>query len=139
MNKVFAITTEKIPAAAVLEKECLDTAWSERAISDFLLSHTAVYLYSETDGMLSGILSATVVCGEAEIENIAVKKEFRRRGVGKALVDALKEKCEKVFLLVRADNYGAIEFYHSCGFENVGIRRSFYSGTDAYIMELKVN
>ncbi len=139
MNKVFAITKEKIPAAAVLEKECLDTAWSEKAISDFLLSHTAVYLYGETDGVLSGILSATVVCGEAEIENIAVKKEFRRRGVGKALVDALKEKCEKIFLLVRADNNGAIGFYQSCGFENVGVRRGFYGGTDACIMELKVN
>ena len=122
----------------MLEKECLDTAWSEQSISRFLDSDTAVYLYCDTDGVLSGILSATVVCGEAEIENIAVKSEYRRRGIGTALLSALKERCEKVFLLVKADNYGAIDFYTCCGFFKAGVRKGFYSGTDAYIMELKV-
>lgn len=138
MNKVYTLTKEKIPAAAVLEKECLDTAWSEKAISDFLTSDTAVYLFSETDGVFSGILSATVAFGEAEIENVAVSPAFRRKGVGKALVNALKEKCEKVFLLVKENNTVAISFYNSLGFESVGMRRGYYRGVNALIMELKV-
>ncbi len=138
INKILPLTKDKIPAAAVLEKECLDTAWSENAISEFLLSDTAVYLYCETDGVLSGILSATLLFGEAEIENIAVSKSFRRKGIGKALVDKLKSKCEKVFLLVKEDNYGAISFYNSLGFKKTGIRRRYYHGKDAYVMELKV-
>lgn len=138
MNKVYTLTKEQIPAAAVLEKECLDTAWSEKAISDFLLSDTAVYLFSETDGVFSGILSATVAFGEAEIENIAVAPAFRRKGVGKALVNALKDKCEKVFLLVKETNTVAISFYNSLGFESVGVRRGYYRGINALIMELKV-
>ena len=137
-NKILPLTKDKIPAAAVLEKECLDTAWSENAISEFLSSDTAVYLYCETEGVLSGILSATLLFGEAEIENIAVSKDFRRRGIGKDLVNALKQKCEKIFLLVKEDNYGAIEFYVSMGFVKTGVRRGYYRGKDACVMELKV-
>ena len=136
--KILPLTKDKIPAAAVLEKECLDTAWSENAISEFLSSDTAVYLYCETEGILSGILSATLLFGEAEIENIAVSPDFRRRGIGKYLVNALKEKCEKIFLLVKEDNYGAIAFYASMGFVKTGVRRRYYHGKDAYVMELKV-
>ncbi|MBE6540608.1 MAG: GNAT family N-acetyltransferase [Ruminococcaceae bacterium] len=136
--KILPLTKDKIPAAAVLEKECLDTAWSENAISEFLSSDTAVYLYCETEGILSGILSATLLFGEAEIENIAVSPDFRRRGIGKDLVNALKEKCEKIFLLVKEDNYGAIAFYASMGFVKTGVRRRYYHGKDAYVMELKV-
>ena len=138
INKILPLTKDKIPAAAVLEKECLDTAWSENAISEFLSSDTAVYLYCETEGVLSGILSATLLFGEAEIENIAVSKDFRRRGIGKDLVNALKQKCEKIFLLVKEDNYGAIEFYVSMGFVKTGVRRGYYRGKDACLMELKV-
>lgn len=137
-NIILPLTKDKIPAAAVLEKECLDTAWSENAISEFLSSDTAVYLYCETDGVLSGILSATLLFGEAEIENIAVSKDFRRRGIGKDMVNALKQKCEKIFLLVKEDNYGAIEFYTSMGFVKTGVRRGYYRGKDACLMELKV-
>ena len=137
-NKILPLTKDKIPAAAVLEKECLDTAWSENAISEFLSSDTAVYLYCETEGVLSGILSATLLFGEAEIENIAVSKDFRRRGIGKDMVNALKQKCEKIFLLVKEDNYGAIEFYVSMGFVKTGVRRGYYRGKDACLMELKV-
>lgn len=136
--KILPLTKDKIPAAAVLEKECLDTAWSENAISEFLSSDTAVYLYCETEGVLSGILSATLLFGEAEIENIAVSPDFRRMGIGKDLVNALKEKCEKIFLLVKEDNYGAIAFYASMGFVKTGVRRRYYHGKDAYVMELKV-
>ena len=137
-NIILPLTKDKIPAAAVLEKECLDTAWSENAISEFLSSDTAVYLYCETEGVLSGILSATLLFGEAEIENIAVSKDFRRRGIGKDMVNALKQKCEKIFLLVKEDNYGAIEFYVSMGFVKTGVRRGYYRGKDACLMELKV-
>ena len=137
-NKILPLTKDKIPAAAVLEKECLDTAWSENAISEFLSSDTAVYLYCETEGVLSGILSATLLFGEAEIENIAVSKDFRRRGIGKDMVNALKQRCEKIFLLVKEDNYGAIEFYVSMGFVKNGVRRGYYRGKDACLMELKV-
>ena len=97
-----------------------------------------MYLYCETEGVLSGIISATLLFGEAEIENIAVSKEFRRRGIGKALVEELKAKCEKVFLLVKEDNYGAISFYNSLGFKKTGVRRGYYRGKDACVMELKV-
>lgn len=138
MINVLPLTKEKIPAAAALEKECLDTAWSEKAIFDFLSSDTAVYLYAEIDGVLCGILSATVACGECEIENIAVSVDFRRKGVGKALVKKLFQQCERVFLLVNAGNLSAIEFYTVLGFEKVGTRRGYYRGTDAHVMELKV-
>ena len=57
--------------------------------------------------------------------------EFRRNGVGKALVEFLvnkmkAENAEFVTLEVRKSNQNAISLYEKCGFEKVGERRSFY-------------
>jgi hypothetical protein len=56
------------------------------------------------------------------IYHLAVDSEFRRRGVGTALVRAAEEGlrrlgCPKVNLQVRAGNEGVVAFYQSLGFE----------------------
>ena len=137
MTEIKPLTEDMIPAAASLERECLDTAWSERTIRDFLASETAVYLYAERDGRLCGVISASVVCGEAEIENLAVAPWARRSGVASALVGSITGTADKVFLLVRRDNGGARAFYQAAGFTENGIRRGFYGGTDAIFMEMR--
>ncbi len=137
MINIAFLTKEHISAAAVLEKACLDTAWSEKSIADFLLSDTAVYLCAFEEGTLCGILSAVNGAGECEIENIAVAEAYRRRGVGKALINALKPMCENIFLLVKETNEGAVSFYTALGFSAVGVRKGYYKGTNALIMQMK--
>lgn len=56
------------------------------------------------------------------IHDFAVKKSFRRNGIGKKLIAAVEEKakslhCCKLTLEVQEKNTSALELYEKCGFE----------------------
>lgn len=125
--------------ASELEKRCLETAWSERQIAEALDNENAVYIGAFIENTLCGIGSAYCVCGDAEIMNVAVCPEFRRKGVGKAIMAALEaalaaKNSEAITLEVAEDNLGAIALYESAGFCAVGTRKGFYRGKNAIIM-----
>jgi ribosomal-protein-alanine N-acetyltransferase len=70
----------------------------------------------------------TVAPGEREILNLAVSPDFRRRGIGRALIRALTEGYEGlIFLEVRESNTSAREFYKSLNFQDVMRRVKYYS------------
>jgi len=78
---------------------------------------------------------------ETWIQNIGVRKEAQRRGIGRALLEALlaeAARCgaHKVLLEVAVDNAPAQKLYAAYGFEGVGVRRGYYqpSNTDALVM-----
>lgn len=72
--------------------------------------------------------------------NLAVDPEFRRQGIGKALVKSiiayLREKeVEDVSLEVRASNRAAREMYSGLGFREDRIIKGYYpNGEDAIVM-----
>ena len=72
------------------------------------------------------------VLDEGQICNVAVCPHFRRMGVGEALMTAQRnagiERGLSVMMLeVRASNAAAQRLYEKLGWENVGVRRNFYS------------
>ena len=76
-----------------------------------------------------------------KIGNIVVKKDFRRRGVGKLLMCKMLDTAKnlgvtRTKLEVDTDN-GAVELYKSLGFQIEETVEQFYDdGGDAYIMWL---
>ncbi|MFP3309514.1 MAG: N-acetyltransferase [Acidilobus sp.] len=73
--------------------------------------------------------------------SIAVLAEYRRRGVGSALmkeaIDVLSSKydVDAVYLEVRVSNEPAIRMYEKFGFKKVRIIKGYYrDGEDAYVM-----
>jgi len=73
--------------------------------------------------------------------SIAVLQEYRRRGIGSALMsEALnifeeKYDVDSVYLEVRVSNQPAINMYEKFGFVKARIIRSYYrDGEDAYVM-----
>jgi ribosomal-protein-alanine N-acetyltransferase len=78
---------------------------------------------------------------EAWVQNIAVRRDAQRQGVGRRLLEALLAEAErngvrKVLLEVAVDNAPAQKLYAQYGFEVVGLRRGYYqpSNTDALVM-----
>jgi ribosomal-protein-alanine N-acetyltransferase len=70
----------------------------------------------------------------ATLSELVVAPEYRRRGHGRALVEAVSEAIEATAIEVTtpADNAAAKRFYASLGFEPDGRIRGFYAdGTDA--------
>ncbi len=79
---------------------------------------------------------------EAWVQNIAVRRDRHRRGIGRALLEALLAEAARrgvrdVLLEVAVDNRPAQRLYDAYGFEPVGIRRGYYqpSNTDALVMK----
>jgi ribosomal-protein-alanine N-acetyltransferase len=75
------------------------------------------------------------------IVSVAVKKEWRKRGIGRRLIEKLLENFKKegmkiVFLHVREENKEAINFYQALGFKIIELVENYYSnGENAYLME----
>jgi len=75
------------------------------------------------------------------IISIALKKEWRRKGIGKRMVEKLLENFKKeginiVFLHVREENKEAINFYQTLGFKIIELVENYYSnGENGYLME----
>ncbi|ASW57426.1 ribosomal protein S18-alanine N-acetyltransferase [Plantactinospora sp. KBS50] len=79
---------------------------------------------------------------EAWVQNIAVRRDRQRSGVGRALLAELLRTADDagvrtVLLEVAVDNAPAQKLYARNGFEPLGIRRGYYqpSNTDALVME----
>jgi [ribosomal protein S18]-alanine N-acetyltransferase len=83
---------------------------------------------AELEGRLAGFLVARrLVEDEAEILNLAVAPQYRRRGVARALLaDLCRNFAGVVHLEVRASNSGAQGLYKAIGFKEVSIRKDYY-------------
>jgi [ribosomal protein S18]-alanine N-acetyltransferase len=78
-----------------------------------------------------GFLVAQCGSPEWELENMAVLPDFRRRGVGAALLSALlgqarARRAERVLLEVRVSNRSAIRLYEQGGFRRLARRPGYY-------------
>lgn len=86
----------------------------------------------DADGKrLYGFVAARVNVDELHINNIGVRDEARRRGLGSALLLAAltagrRLGAESALLEVRAGNLPAQALYRRQGFEAVGRRRNYY-------------
>ena len=105
--------------------------WSDQAIANALEANPACHFVSLIHGEVTGFISGRRAGAEGEILNLAVKPEFRRRGLGQALVNVVlegfhREGVIQVFLEVRESNHAAISFYERLGFRDVGRRGNYY-------------
>ncbi len=129
--EIVEMKAEHIPDIARLEIVCFSSPWSEKSLSEELENENSHFLVAVSDKVL-GYIGVQEICGEAYITNIAVFREYRACGIGRALLKsacsgAKERNCEFITLEVRESNVAAISLYESEGFEKAGIRKNFYS------------
>jgi ribosomal-protein-alanine N-acetyltransferase len=90
-----------------------------------------------------GYIVARETAGELHINNVAVRAEYRRRGIGAALLgrvlgEARRRKANAAFLEVRSANLAAQALYEKSGFKAIARRADYYSEPreDAVVMSL---
>jgi ribosomal-protein-alanine N-acetyltransferase len=105
--------------------------------------HHYLVAVDEADSVLGYAGLAVVAPDEAWVQNIAVRRDAQRTGIGRALLEALLAHAagrgaRSILLEVAADNAAAQKLYAGYGFEPVGVRRGYYqpSNTDALIMRV---
>ncbi|WP_155374129.1 ribosomal protein S18-alanine N-acetyltransferase [Catellatospora vulcania] len=116
-------------------------AWTAAMFWNELANGHHYLIATEDDGTVLGYAGLAVGQGEGWVNNIAVRRDAQRRGIGRALLEALlaegrRHQVKQVLLEVAADNTPAQRLYAAYGFEAIGIRKGYYqpSNTDALVM-----
>ena len=117
---------------ALLEKECFSSPWSVRQIVDEISKENVIFLVAKKENTVLGYISGQMILDEFYISNIAVHSTCRGSHIGSnilsALIDILKRRdCLLATLEVRQSNLSARKLYEKFGFENLGLRKDFYS------------
>jgi len=117
---------------SAIEKEVFTDPWSLDAFKVDLNNKMACPMVAEFEKKIVGYTNIYIVAGEVQIGNFAVAPGYRKRGVGRQLMNEIFEKasendCHTIFLEVRESNVPAMELYKSYGFISAGKRKDYYS------------
>lgn len=134
-----------LPDLAAIERDSFSCPWTENAFRQELACPISRILVARNgrspERPVAGYLINWHVAGEFHLQKIAVKREYRRRGLascllGTALVQAHREGCRCATLEVRRSNPEALGLYKKFGFVVTGVRPKYYddNGEDALIM-----
>ena len=137
------MSVEDIDDVAKIEAEAYGKHhWSKSSFYDEMQNELAKYYVAKTSsGELIGYTGTWHIIDEGHITTIAVKKSYKRRYVGEAIIIKILEDCYKagikyLTLEVRVSNTPAINLYTKYGFESLGTRKGYYqdNNEDALIM-----
>ncbi len=132
MVEIRALDENNAVDVAELEKECFGAdAWSENLIRNELNDENKRYILVYEDGKLAGYGGFNQVLDEGQINNVAVGKNYRRKGYGSLILTQFFELAPKLginsfTLEVREGNTPARSLYEKHGFISAGTRKGYY-------------
>ena len=130
----------------VIEQPAKQKRYAQEEIdySKFVNNPDKVVFLAYLDGRIVGqIVLHKYWNNYAYIEDIVVDVEFRRHGVGQALIKeakqwARREKLPGIMLETQNNNVRACQFYESCGFRIGGFDNLLYRGLDPGTEEVAI-
>jgi len=124
-----------------IEQRVFADPWSTQDFRDCV--SFALFLVAEEEVSVAGYVVALDAADEGEILNLAVAEGGRRRGLGRALVEAIvaalsERGVRQIYLEVRESNAAARALYAAFGFKDVGRRQAYYRRPveDAIVLRL---
>lgn len=134
-----------------INRVCLPENYSDYFFVDLYRRFPETFIVAEEDGEVVGYIMCRIETGlsgfgfrglikKGHIVSVAVLPQYRRKGIGEALVAKAMESMQqynakRCFLEVRLTNTAAVNLYRKLGFQVARTIRSYYSdGEDAYMM-----
>jgi ribosomal protein S18 acetylase RimI-like enzyme len=143
-EKTFSIekaSWRDLGALRSLEQVCFPLdAWPVLDLIGVLTLPNIIRLKAVIEDRMVGFVSADVHSADlmAWIGTVGVLPEYRRLGIGAALMDACEEQIAvpRIRLCVRLSNHEAIHLYLRLGYQRINIWPRYYAnGEDAAVME----
>ena len=138
--KVIDLFATDVDRIVELHEANFADGWNKSMLESAFNSGRFMCIGIEEDERLIGLVSCSFNDYDADIEGITIDKDFRRNGFAKVLLGLLEiklkeKKIEKVFLEVRQSNVSAQNLYLGAGYNQINLRKKYYSdGEDAVIM-----
>lgn len=131
MIRLEQMKSAHVAQIAQLEKLCFSDPWSENSVASELDNPLSLWLVALDGETVAGYVGSQSVLDGADMMNVAVHPDYRRKGIARELVtgliNALVEKGVKSLALeVRVSNAPAISLYEQMGFQQVGLRPNYY-------------
>ena len=134
---------QHVPQIAALEAANFSAPWDEASIHAELDNPLALWLAAEdAEQHVLGYVGSQSCFEDADILNVCVAPEARRRGIAEALMLELERRLlpkgvEKITLEVRASNEPALRLYKKLGYTQLGLRKGYYEKPreDALILQ----
>ena len=126
------LKSEYCKTLSLLEKDIFGSdAWSEDDFKESMCCDYAYYLVAKDGDDVIGCAGLRNMCGDADITNVFVREEYRRRGIAeemlrKLMTDSKDIGARNFTLEVRSSNTAAIRLYEKLGFRSEGVRPGFY-------------
>jgi ribosomal-protein-alanine N-acetyltransferase len=137
------------PAILEIQRAAPEMAqWQAADYGNLVLKPGGIVLVVESTaaGGVLGFLAAQALGEEAEIQNLAVRQDHRRRGVARALLHEVHHRLAaqpvgRIFLEVRVSNLPARNLYAAFGYSECGLRKRYYAidGEDALVLGLRLS
>lgn len=137
---IRAMTKEDLDEVLAVERESFREPWTKNMFLGELSQEITVYRVAAENDRVIGYMGMYHVADEGHITNVAVAKDFRRRGVAGALIASFLAYAQEnhlafLTLEVRRSNSGAIRLYEKYGFREIGVRPRYYENKeDALLM-----
>jgi len=121
-----------VRAVLEIERRAYKYHWTEGIFRDCLRVGYGCWIM-ELEGRIAGYGVLSLVVGEAHLLNICVAPEWQGKGYGSLLLEhfmdlARERSATQMLLEVRPSNIPALKLYRNRGFNEVGLRKSYYPG-----------
>lgn len=146
--RIAPIGVEGFRVIAALYALAFDDPWPEPSVRELLsvpgtwglIALKSVPPESDHPDDPVGFILARIVMDEAEILSIGVPPQWRKAGIGRALLAVALNRVQenganKVFLEVGKDNPAAVALYSHMGFKQVGLRKKYYRRSDGTLID----
>lgn len=141
MIKIEKMTFEDFKSIENVLQTEFDEFWTPSILKSELESSLSKYIVAKYEDEVVGFAGIIILPDDVEITNIVTKKNERKKGIGKLLLDKLIQMAfelkKDISLEVNEENNAAINLYKKAGFEEVGIRKKYYNGKNNAIIMTK--
>ncbi|MCC7417246.1 MAG: ribosomal protein S18-alanine N-acetyltransferase [Acidobacteria bacterium] len=128
------ISADDLEAVIAIEQASFTSPWTREMYLAELEHKGRAYIFLAKDdaGKAAGFCSCWRILDELHVNNLAVAPDFRRRGIGSALlqhvlVEGARAGAQRATLEVRRSNDVARLLYQRAGFEVRGLRPRYYT------------
>ena len=113
--------------------------YTPERIRELLKNTSKNTVVARDNGILLGFGIMTYQNDEANLDLLAVKRNFRRRGIARDIVEwliavAMQAGIHSVYVQVRESNLGAVKFYRNLSFQKIDELGGYYQGKEAGII-----